>query len=81
MGAIKKEERRRRNRNGIAMDSSKYVIVKCSLEMLQSSPDESRRVQTSSRAESRAEARAQVHFQLSTAKYLAAARIAPMETG
>lgn len=42
-GCDKKRRRARRNRNGIAMDSSKYVIVKCSLEMLQSSPDESRR--------------------------------------
>lgn len=45
--------------------------------MLESSPDE-RQQQANSRAvaqssaESRAEARAQVHFQLSTAKYLAA---------
>lgn len=39
----------RRNCNGIAQDASKYVIVKCSLEMLESSPDE-RQQQASSRA-------------------------------
>lgn len=49
--------KKRRNCNGIAQDASKYVIVKCSLEMLESSPDESQQ-QANSRAVEQSHSRA-----------------------